>query len=98
MAGLVLSLWTATALADALVVVRVQGEGAPEGRVTLTARRGGRTYSCETEEHTCRINGVPGGSYRVEFAPSEGETPPPRTAMIPPAGTVTLVVSAPSGR
>jgi len=86
-----------TAFADALVVVRVQGEGAPDGQVTLTARNGGQTYTCTTEERTCRMNGVPGGSYRVEFAPVQGEAPAPRTAMIPPSGTVTLVVSASSG-
>jgi len=84
------------ALADALVVVRVQGENAPDGRVVLTARAGGGTFSCQTDEGTCRINGVPGGSYRVEFQPENGESASPRTAMIPPSGTVTLFVSAPA--
>lgn len=88
----------AVALADALVLVKVRGEGASDGRVTLTpvADDGGDPRSCVTEDGECRIDGVPGGSYRVEFEPDQGDAPPPRTAMIPPSGTVTLFVSAAS--
>jgi len=93
-AALVLLLVVPVALAEALVHVRVRGEGAPDGRVTLTPRDGGDSYSCETEERECRIDGVPGGQYIVRFEPEEGEAPDPRPAMIPPSGTVTLVVSA----
>lgn len=88
----------AVALADALVLVKVRGEGAADGQVTLTplAEDGGDPRSCVTEDGECRIDGVPGGSYRVEFRPEQGDAPPPRTAMIPPSGTVTLFVSAAS--
>ena len=97
-AALAVLLSATVALADALVLVKVRGEGAADGRVTLTplAEDGGDPRSCRTEDGECRIDGVPGGRYRVEFAPSEGEAPPPRTAMIPPSGTVTLFVSAAS--
>lgn len=87
---------TPLASADALVHVKVQGEGAVDGQVTLRASNGGRTYGCRTENRECRIDGVPGGSYRVEFEPERGDAPRPRNAMIPPSGTVTLVVSGPA--
>lgn len=82
------------ALADALVHVKVRGQGATDGQVTLTAVDGDRTYGCTTRGRECRIDGVPGGQYRVSFRPAEGEPPPARTAMIPPSGMVTLFVSA----
>lgn len=80
------------AFADALVVVQVRGNA--EGRVTLTARSGGATFSCQTQQGTCRVDGVPGGSYTVHFAPTQGAAPPPTQAMIPPTGTVTLHVAS----
>ena len=94
--GLALGL-TSSAFADALVVVEVRGpDGAPrDGRVTLRSTSGGAARTCETREGTCRISDVPGGRYVVELAPSRGEAPAPRTAMIPPEGTVTLHVAAP---
>ncbi len=82
------------AFADALVHVKVRGEGAADGQVTLTAVDGGQTHTCRTRRRECRIDGVPGGQYRVELRPARGEPPPARTAMIPPSGTVTLFVSA----
>jgi hypothetical protein len=93
-----LLLVTSVAFAEALVHVKVRGGGAADGRVTLTAVDGGTTYTCETRDRECRIDGVPGGRYRVDFRPSRGEAPPARNAMIPPAGTVTLFVSARSAR
>lgn len=98
LAALVVLLAASVALAEALVLVKVRGDGASDGRVTLTplAADGGEPRSCETDEGECRIDGVPGGRYRVEFEPTEGDTPPARTAMIPPNGTVTLFVSAAS--
>jgi hypothetical protein len=78
------------ARADALVVVRVTG--ASEGRVTLT-RPGGPSYSCQTQNRTCRINGVPGGTYQASFAPATGRPVVQRQpVMIPPSGTATVVV------
>ena len=66
---------------------------AEDGRVTLTARQGGGTFSCQTSNGTCRINGVPGGSYSVQYQPDEGAAGPSSQAMIPPSGTVTLHVA-----
>jgi hypothetical protein len=94
-----LLLLPATALANALVVVRVRGpEGTPEGRVVLKSRDGGREFSCQTHELTCRIDHVPGGRYSVHFEPRGGRGTRPKPAMIPPEGTATLFVSAVSGR
>lgn len=90
---LAVALWASVALAEALVVVQLRGDNPQDGEVTLTARRGEGTYSCHTEGGTCRINGVPGGSYSVRFQPDEGEAPAPTTAMIPPSGTATLHVA-----
>ena len=92
--ALAISLVTASAFADALVVVRVRGEGAPDGRVTLVPARGNGSYSCQTRGGTCRIEGVPGGQYTVRFEPTGAPAPAPARAMIPPAGTVTLHVAA----
>jgi hypothetical protein len=89
---------TSSALADALVVVEVRGpDGSPvaDGVVTLRPSAGGAPHSCRTNAAgTCRIADVPGGRYVVEFAPASGEAPAPRTAMIPPDGTVNLHVAA----
>lgn len=85
------------AAADALVVVEVRAtQGSPrDGLVTLTPRRGGTAYSCQTRSGSCRINGVRGGSYIVTFSPSGAPSRRlPQPAMIPPNGTVTLVVPA----
>jgi hypothetical protein len=81
--------------ADALVVVEVRSpEGEPkEGQVTLAPVGDGETHGCETREGRCRIEGVPGGRYRVTLDPKEGEPPPPKTVMIPPSGRVSLIVS-----
>lgn len=92
-AGLAILLAAATALADALVVVEVRaGEGVeiPPGEVRLQA--GDQTFSCRVEDSGCRIDAVPGGRYRVHFAPDEGEATRPQTTMIPSSGTVQLVV------
>jgi len=89
--GLVLGVQVA--FADALVVVQLRGDNPPDGRVTLTARQGEGTFSCQTRSGTCRINGVPGGSYSVRFQPDEGDAGPTSQAMIPPSGTVTLHVA-----
>ena len=86
-------LWSSVAFADALVVVQLRGDDPPEGRVTLTARQGEGTFSCQTEGGTCRIDGVPGGSYSVRFRPDEGPAAAATQAMIPPSGTVTLHVA-----
>jgi len=93
-------LLVSVAAAEALVVVRVRGQrgGSSDGVVTLSSRGSGRTYSCQTRRGTCQINGVSGGSYFVRFAPRRGQAPPPRTVMVPPEGTVTLVVSAAAAR
>lgn len=86
----------APAFANALVVVKVRaaGEKTTDGTVTLTARKGTDTFSCETKAGACKIDNVPGGAYTVTFAPKEGKAPSPRPIMIPPEGTVSLYVAA----
>lgn len=90
-------LFSATAFADALVVVEVrQASGeAVNGRVVLRSADGAREFSCETSGGDCEIPGVPGGRYSVEFVPAGGEAGASRPAMIPPEGRVTLHVAAP---
>ncbi|MFW6087124.1 MAG: hypothetical protein ACODAG_07970 [Myxococcota bacterium] len=85
----------ATAQADATVVVEVRAsEGEPpDGEVTLVGQGSEHRYSCTTEDGACEMDGVAGGRYEVRFEPEEGEAPPPRKAMIPPSGRVTLIVS-----
>ena len=88
------------AFAEALVVVEVRTPdgSAAEGTVTLEPRGGqpgaGRSYSCTTSGGSCRLDHVVGGMYTVRFAPTEGEAPAPRPAVIPPEGHVTLHVAA----
>ena len=98
--GFVLCGWCflpALAVADALVVVEVRADGdAPEGTVTLRSRSNeGRTFQCRVEDGRCRIDEVPGGRYVVSFRSRSGASTEPRPAMIPPSGTVTLVVPVP---
>ena len=90
-----MSVIAAPARADALVVVRVQTRSGPvvDGRVTLTPRGEGHTFTCETTDGACRIDSVPGGQYVVTFAPHDGPPGPAQQAMIPPSGTVSLFVS-----
>jgi hypothetical protein len=87
---------TATALASALVVVKVRNpEGEPaDGHVRLEPKGDGETHSCDTQGGTCKIDGVSGGRYDVTLDPEEGDPPPPRTVMIPPSGRVELIVSS----
>ena len=82
--------------ADALVIVEVRAsEDAVEGTVTLRSRADrDRTFRCDVEAGRCRIDRVPGGQYDVSFRSSDGTESNPRSAMIPPSGTVTLVVPA----
>ncbi|NOY93278.1 MAG: hypothetical protein GXP55_18995 [Deltaproteobacteria bacterium] len=83
------------ALADALVVITVDSASHTEGVVTLTARTGGRTFSCTTQHGSCSVNGVPGGHYSVVFRPSSGQPTDARSVMIAPAGRVELHLAAP---
>jgi hypothetical protein len=95
--ALVAATWASPAAvhAQAEVVVQVRTpDGKPaEGKVTLVPRGEGRRHECTTQGGTCRMTGVPGGSYEVHLAPAEGAAPPPRKAMIPPSGKATLIVS-----
>ena len=86
---------TSPAYAEALVVVEVRTpSGDPaNGTVTLKAQSGDATYTCTTENGTCRIDDVPGGQYTATLVPDDGVAPEPRNVMIPPAGRVTLRVS-----
>ncbi|MEM1414853.1 MAG: hypothetical protein AAGH15_08125 [Myxococcota bacterium] len=86
----------AVAYADALVIVEVRGpDGQPvDGKVTLAPRGEGTSYSCETTNGACRIEGVPGGRYTARLEPREGEAPPPSSVVVPPDGRVVLRVAA----
>lgn len=78
------------ARADALVVVEIRG-ASTRGRVELKSAAGS-VLSCVTENHRCRLDGVPGGRYQVSFHGADGESHRAQPAMIPPNGTVTLVI------
>jgi hypothetical protein len=94
-ATLVILTTPGTAHAEAVVVVKVRTPAgkAAEGRVTLVPRGDGERHSCTTKGGTCRMEGVPGGSYEVRLDPAEGQAPSPRRVMIPPSGEATLIVS-----
>ncbi len=82
------------ALADALVDVEVRGISEEAGgQVNIRSRDGKRSRSCAVQARRCQISGVPGGSYRVTFTPSGGSPTAPQSVMVPPSGTVRLVVS-----
>lgn len=92
-----LTLPISVAFAEALVIVEVatpSGEPA-NGTVTLVPKSGeGETFSCVTDEGTCRIADVPGGLYTATLTQGEdSEGPDPHTVMIPPSGRVTLHVA-----
>lgn len=94
-----LCLWTIPAFAEALVIVQVRtAEGAPaDGTVEITpvGSDGPSTHQCQTQNGDCRLQGVAGGRYRVQFRPAGGGETSSRVAMIPPDGRVTLHVAAP---
>jgi hypothetical protein len=86
--------FSSVAFADAVVVVKLRDSaGKPvEGKVTLTLKE--KTYSCQTQQGTCTINDVPGGTYQVAAQPASGSRAPTRQVMIPPSGKVELYVSS----
>lgn len=89
---LLLWLVPALALADALVVVEVRG-ATTSGVVELRSTSpDGPTLRCTTVENRCRIDGVRGGRYEVSFRGDDGSSHRAQPAMIPPRGTVTLVI------
>ena len=76
------------------VVLRDKDGQAAEGRVSLVDAQGRTVASCSTKAGKCQMSGVPGGTYLAAVKPREGKPPKPREVMIPPAGDVTLIVSA----
>ena len=84
----------AAAQARVAVEVRTAAGGAVDGRVTLTSKSGGRTFSCTARAGRCHIDGVPGGVYVARLELASGEAPPPREVMIPPSGEVALHIAA----
>jgi hypothetical protein len=85
---------SSVALADAVVVVKLRDSaGKPaEGKVTLTLKE--KTYSCQTQQGTCSMSDVPGGTYQVSVQPASGSHAPTRQVMIPPSGKVELYVAS----
>lgn len=96
LAALCTALFASVALANALVVVKIRtsGDKVVDGVVTLKAKAGEATFTCETKQGACKIDNVPGGAYTATFAPKEGSAPKPRPVMIPPEGTVSLFLAA----
>jgi hypothetical protein len=88
-------LLSATAFADAKVVVELKdAAGKPaEGEVSLYKKTGEKIATCKTTGGKCDMSGVAGGNYEVRVVPEKGAAPKPRSAMIPPEGTATLIVS-----
>jgi len=84
-----------TALAEARVAVELKdAAGKPaDGEVSLHQKTGEKVAACKTTAGKCEMAGVPGGNYEVRVAPAKGAAPKPRSAMIPPEGTATLIVS-----
>ncbi len=83
----------AYAQASVVVEVRTPDGRTADGEVTLMRQDDGRTFSCTTQNGTCRIAAVPGGLYMAILEPTTGERPPTRQVMIPPSGTATLHVA-----
>lgn len=83
------------ALAEATVVVELKDASgkAAEGEVGLYTKAGEKVATCTTRAGRCEMAGVAGGSYEVRVVPAAGKPPKPRSAMIPPDGTATLIVS-----
>lgn len=84
-----------TAFADAKVVVELKdAAGKPaDGEVSLHKKTGEKIATCKTAAGKCEMAGVAGGNYEVRVVPEKGAAPKPRSAMIPPEGTATLIVS-----
>lgn len=94
-AGALLLALSGTAFAEAKVVVELKdAAGKPaDGEVSLYTKAGARVAGCKTASGRCEIAGVAGGNYEVRVVPVAGAAPKPRSAMIPPEGTATLIVS-----
>lgn len=90
-----LSALSGVALAQAKVVVELKdAAGKPtDGEVSLHNKAGEKVAACKTDAGTCEMPGVAGGNYEVRVVPVKGAAPKPRSAMIPPEGTATLIVS-----
>jgi len=90
-----LALLAGTARAEAKVVVELKdasGKSA-DGEVSLYTKDGDKVAMCKTKAGRCEMASVAGGNYEVRVVPAVGAAPKPRSAMIPPEGTATLIVS-----
>ena len=94
-AAALLALISGTALAEAKVVVELKDSAgkSAEGEVGLYTKTGERVAACKTNAGRCEMASVAGGNYEVRVVPAVGAAPKPRSAMIPPDGTATLIVS-----
>lgn len=94
-AGALLLWLCGTAFAEAKVVVELKdSSGKPaDGEVSLYTKAGERVAGCKTSAGRCEMSNVAGGNYEVRVVSAAGAAPKPRSAMIPPEGTATLIVS-----
>ena len=62
--------------ADATVEVEVRGDS--DGKVTLSSKSAGGSFSCNTKGGACKIASVPGGRYTVVFVAASGKATAPK--------------------
>jgi hypothetical protein len=92
----VVSLPTAIARAEPVVVVHVRRHGTERADATVVIRNAeGVVGTCRTEDGTCEIRGVPPGRHTVSAQGADGSETPGRPVLIPPDGKVSLIVAVP---
>lgn len=83
-----------TALADAQVQVQLKHSDGTAAEGVVVLKKGKQRFSCEAKAGACSIAAVPQGIYVVTVERKGKPSPKPREALIPPSGTVKLVVNA----
>lgn len=86
---------TASASADATVVVYVRRAGAAIDATVTVKDASGTTSTCHTEGGSCQLEGIAAGRSTVVAHIEDGASSEPRSVMIPPDGKVSLFVSVP---
>ena len=86
---------TASASADATVVVYVRRAGSAIDATVTVKDASGTTSTCHTEGGSCQLEGIAAGRSTVVARVEDGASSEPRSVMIPPDGKVSLFVSVP---